>query len=175
MSVKIAIDSRLVELPGESILIGRGAAAQLSLPDSRLFEQHAVLRQVAGRWLIEAQGEAVISVGNGRPTKVGWLSPDDVIRLTETGPTLVFEPTRSPEEVLLASTSPAMAAPAFAAPVIASPVVMRPPQCCRRTNPPLWKPRCSNGRPKRRRNNLAPRIFLPSPGSAAARRWLCSA
>jgi len=46
------------------------------LPRERAVQpQHAVIRQVAGRWLIESQGAGLIRVGNGVPTKDGVAQP----------------------------------------------------------------------------------------------------
>ncbi len=120
MGLMIGIDSRRMEFQEESIVIGRSPSARLSLPDTRLADQHAILRLVAGRWLIEAQGDGVIRVGDGRPTKVAWLNPGDVIHLTETGPSLTFAPTAS-------TVAAAPLAAAVVAPPIPVPAAITPP------------------------------------------------
>lgn len=97
MGLVIGLGSRQIDLPGNEIVIGRSPSVQLSLPgDDRLADRHAVLRQVGARWLIEAEGDAAIRVGDGRPTKVAWLNPGDVIHLTESGPTMTFSPNGAP-------------------------------------------------------------------------------
>src|SRR5262249_9213487 len=64
-----------------------------SLPhDERLAPLQAILKCVAGRWIVEAQGGGAVRVGNGRPAQFAWINPGDVIHLTESGPVLVFEP-----------------------------------------------------------------------------------
>jgi hypothetical protein len=98
MGLTLGVDSRQMEFEESSIVIGRSPSAQLSLADDRLAAEHAILRQVAGRWLIEAQADGVIRVGDGRPTKVAWLTPGDIIHLTEAGPCLTFSPTASPAD-----------------------------------------------------------------------------
>lgn len=93
MTITIALGSRELEFSGDTITIGRDPQAKLSLPDdTRLSPRHAILRQVAGRWMIEAQGSELLQVGEGRPTQFAWLTPGDVIRLTENGPELIFQP-----------------------------------------------------------------------------------
>src|SRR5690242_18919798 len=72
--------------------IGSDPASLVAVPrDAHLAPQHAVIRQVGGRWVIESQGEGLIRIGSGVPTKLGWLSRGDSIKLSETGPELLFE------------------------------------------------------------------------------------
>ena len=60
------------------VTIGSDPGSMVAFPrDARVQPQHAVIRQVAGRWLIESQGAGLIRVGNGVPTKMGWLSRGD--------------------------------------------------------------------------------------------------
>jgi|GEM_PF-2306402 len=93
MGIVIGLDSGRREFAGEEIVIGRSPSAQLSLPEvAHLAERHAILRRVAGRWLIESQGTETLRVGDGRPTKVAWLNPGDVIHLSATGPAITFDP-----------------------------------------------------------------------------------
>ena len=104
MGIVIGLDDRQFELSGDEIVIGRGTSAQLSLPNHpQLDERHAVLRLVAGRWLIESLGEHTLLIGDGRPVRYGWLSEGDVIRLTESGPSLTFQPIRKTPSADLAA------------------------------------------------------------------------
>lgn len=73
------------------IAIGRSPSNQISFPnDTRLAPVQAVLRSVAGRWIIEAREGGPIRVGNGRPAQFAWLNSGDVIQLTEAGPEVIF-------------------------------------------------------------------------------------
>ncbi len=93
MAVVFKIDGKSLRCEGEIIAIGRSPSNQVSLPnDSRLAPVQAVLRLVAGRWIIEARDGGPIRVGTGRPTQFAWLNPDDVIHLTENGPEVIFTP-----------------------------------------------------------------------------------
>jgi hypothetical protein len=75
------------------VTIGSDPGSMVAFPrDARVQPQHAVIRQVAGRWLIESQGEGLIRVGSGVPTKMGWLNRGDSIKLSDDGPELVFDP-----------------------------------------------------------------------------------
>lgn len=82
----------LVERP--SATVGRDPGCTVAFPDdARLLPQHAVLREVSGRWMIEAKGPQLLQIGDGPPARVHWLNPGDVIRLTPAGPELTFQPT----------------------------------------------------------------------------------
>ncbi len=83
-----------------SVLIGRGSACPIRLPDAaHLREDHARLRKVGDRWMVESRGDWTIRVGDDAPAKFGWLKVGDVIRLSQDGPELVFEP--ADEDVVL--------------------------------------------------------------------------
>lgn len=143
MSLILGIDSRQMEFSSQSITIGRSPTSQLSIADPRLSEQHAVLKQVAGRWLIEAVGETAIRVGDGRPSKIAWLNPGDVISLTETGPTLTFSPVVASAPIAV-PTPPVERLPEISLPVVnvapppvASPAVS-PSPTSKQLHPALW-------------------------------------
>jgi hypothetical protein len=104
------------EISQDRILIGRGAHCPICIPDAgNLQDEHARLRKVADRWMIESRGDWLIRVGNDAPSKFGWLKTGDVIRLSRDGPELVFEPAH--EDVVLAGLeSAAEAAPNRALP-----------------------------------------------------------
>lgn len=107
MGLFIGIDSQQMEFSGDVVVIGSSPSSHLFLTDPRLQERHAVLRSVAGRWLIEAQGNATIRVGDGGPTKVAWLNSGDVISLTDSGPTLTFAPVKNGAITSMPVNSPA--------------------------------------------------------------------
>ena len=80
----------------DAVLIGTDAACQVRLPsDGNVQPRHARVRKTAGRWLVESLGDWLLQVGGGSPGRLGWLRPGDVIRLSEAGPNLTFEPTAS--------------------------------------------------------------------------------
>ena len=77
---------------GDDATIGSDPSCTISLPqDPRIKLQHAVLRRIAGRWMIESK-DGEIRVGSDPPAKVKWLSPGDAIELTPLGPQLLFQP-----------------------------------------------------------------------------------
>jgi molecular chaperone DnaK len=81
-----------VRLDSDSALIGRDRTCQIALPEEPSLQPiHAKIRKVANRWMVEAQGEWQIQVGTGMPGRMSWLQPGDMIRLTESGPALIFE------------------------------------------------------------------------------------
>jgi hypothetical protein len=94
MAVTIRISGeREIVVEGDTISVGRDPACSVALPgDERIEPLHAVIRRVAGRWVVEARGNGLIQVGDGRPTQMGWLGPGDLIRLTASGPDLIFDP-----------------------------------------------------------------------------------
>lgn len=83
------------------VTIGSAADSQVAFPrDDRVEPQHAVIRQVAGRWLIESRGDALIRIGTGVPTKMGWLTRGESIKLSESGPELIFDPPETIPELV---------------------------------------------------------------------------
>ena len=85
-------DGRCFSISGEAATVGRSEECDVSLPeDSRILAQHAVLRKVGGRWIIEAKADQLIRVGASQPARVNWVKDSDIIFLTESGPALVFE------------------------------------------------------------------------------------
>lgn len=94
MPVTLAITGRSpISVTDQVISLGSDATCHVSLPDDDgLKPKHAVIRSIAGRWLIEVrEGEAVF-VGGPEPRRLQWLNPGDRIRLTENGPVITFEP-----------------------------------------------------------------------------------
>ena len=88
------------EIDQDSVLIGRGARCAICVPEAgHLQEEHARLRKIADRWMVESRGDWLIRVGNDAPARFGWLKTGDTIRLSKGGPELVFEPAH--EDVVL--------------------------------------------------------------------------
>lgn len=93
MPVVFHIGGQAIRCDAETISIGRAPSNQISLPeDTRLAPVQAVLKLVAGRWIIESREGGPIRVGAGRPTQFAWLNSGDVIQLTESGPEITFAP-----------------------------------------------------------------------------------
>ncbi|MGE5192353.1 MAG: FHA domain-containing protein [Deltaproteobacteria bacterium] len=122
MSITLAISGQppfVVDV--ETLTIGSDPAETIALTgDERVKPRHAVIRRVAGRWLVEAREGESIQVGNARPARVHWLSPGDVIRLTENGPEIAFQPPSARPASPAGPVPPAAkVTPAAAAPQVA--------------------------------------------------------
>ncbi|MDB5346796.1 MAG: hypothetical protein JWP89_5173 [Schlesneria sp.] len=94
MSIRLEIDGQaVVEFEEENILLGSDPACTVPfLPATGLAPKHAVIRKIAGRWIVEVRGGDSIQVGDAEPTRMHWLNPGDIIRLTDAGPSVQFEP-----------------------------------------------------------------------------------
>jgi len=102
----------IVEIEGNSATIGSDSACAINFSGNNLVEaQHAAIKKVAGRWMIEAKGETLLKVANSEPGRVHWLQPGDVVELAEGGPELVFNPTADATVVATSSAVPATPAP----------------------------------------------------------------
>jgi pSer/pThr/pTyr-binding forkhead associated (FHA) protein len=95
VSVLLQLPSgKTISLERQTILIGSGTDCDISLPSEvGLQRQHARIRRVADRWLVESQGDWRIRVNHSEPGRTAWLRPGDQIQLAPSGPTLVFQPT----------------------------------------------------------------------------------
>jgi hypothetical protein len=94
MAIVLAISGRPpLEVDAESVTIGSDPAGTIALSgDERIKPRHAVIRRVAGRWLVEARECDFLQVGQSEPARVHWLNPGDVIHLAENGPDITFQP-----------------------------------------------------------------------------------
>jgi hypothetical protein len=175
MSITIGLDARRLKFAKDEIVVGRSSTADVSLPDAvHLADRHAILRKVAGKWLIEAQQDGVLRVGDGRPTKVAWLNAGDQIHLTDSGPVLTFDPaagaaSASPApvvEILPEDSGPIRRAAPILAPVAA--LVDEPEQI---VIPPGWAEDFDDGAEKplqrKRRNATSDGVAAKTP----APRW----
>jgi hypothetical protein len=98
-------DGQRREFRHDPITVGRGPGCQIWLPDeTHLRDEHARIRKIAGRWLVESLGDWPIQAGVEQPARLAWLRIGDPIRLSQDGPELVFEPAR--EDVVLDSVAP---------------------------------------------------------------------
>jgi len=120
MAIALAISGKpLLEVDAESITIGSDPAGVVTFSgDERIKPRHAVIRRVAGRWLVEVREAESIQVGDSEPARVHWLNAGDVIRLVENGPEITFQPP--------IASAPAPAARSAPAPPISPPVQIRP-------------------------------------------------
>jgi hypothetical protein len=84
-------NGRIVCLAARSVLIGRAPECDISLPrQTNLQMQHARLRYLSGRWLIESHGDWPLSVNDGDQVTTAWLKEGDRVRLAAEGPELVM-------------------------------------------------------------------------------------
>jgi|GEM_PF-6456699 len=128
MAIVLALAGRPpLEIDDDSITIGRESSSTVAFPgDEKISSHHAVIRKVAGRWLVEAREASFLQVGNAAPARVNWLSPGDVIRLAEGGPEIVFQPPAVAPTQPAPIALPVPTAPP-AAPPIAKPVTIEKP------------------------------------------------
>ncbi|MFN0055064.1 MAG: hypothetical protein ACKV0T_23065 [Planctomycetales bacterium] len=114
-----------VQIEAEGVTIGSDSATGIAFPaDPRLEPHHAVIRQVAGRWLIEAQGTRLFQIGSGVPTRMAWLSSGDCIKLSQEGPELIFSLSEPAQPVAMRSEPAkpvAIATGAIPAPAVPAP------------------------------------------------------
>jgi hypothetical protein len=92
MAVLVAQDRRVFSVDADSTTIGRDPGCTIALSDvPGLSPQHARIRRVGDRWLIESISAAEIQV-IGKPLgRLYWLQSGDVIRLFADGPELRFD------------------------------------------------------------------------------------
>jgi hypothetical protein len=131
MAIALAISGKpLLEVDSESITIGSDPTGIIAIAgDDRIKPRHAVIRRVAGRWLVEVREAESIQVGDSEPGRVHWLNPGDVIRLVENGPEITFQPANT-------KPAPPPAAPSIPLAPVSAPAKSRPVQ----TDAPALKP-----------------------------------
>jgi len=100
MTVTIQLPSNeQVTTDGSTILIGTDISCDVCLPrESGCQAQHALIRKLANRWLVESLGDWSIRAGASEQGKRCWLQPGDLIHLMPHGPVLVFEPRANSSE-----------------------------------------------------------------------------
>ena len=94
MPITLAIHGRPpITVGEEEISLGSDPSCQVSFTDiDEIKPNHAVIREIGGKWLIEAREADSLIVGNAKPARIHYLKPGDVIRLTENSPPVTFEP-----------------------------------------------------------------------------------
>jgi len=95
MSIKLAVAGRRqIVLDAENISLGSDPGCSVTFPDhADVKPKHAIIRSIAGRWLIEVRQAESVFIGTSDPKRMHWLTAGDVIRLTENGPPITFQPT----------------------------------------------------------------------------------
>ena len=82
-----------IVLESHSVTVGRDQRCDVRLPDQEgIHPIHAKIIRMAGRWMIESEGDWLLQVNDGIPGRKCWLNPGDRIRLTDSGPMIVFQP-----------------------------------------------------------------------------------
>lgn len=74
----------------DTISIGSAPSCQICISDPGVRLKHAIIRKVAGKWMIEAEEGILLKVGDEEPARKSWLSEDCTIRLANEGPTVTF-------------------------------------------------------------------------------------
>ncbi|MBS0204799.1 MAG: hypothetical protein JSS49_17980 [Planctomycetes bacterium] len=93
MSIRLEVDGKVVEINEDTVVLGSDPGCSISLPQvGEMTPRHAVIRKIAGRWIVEVREAAFIRVGDQPSARMHWLNPGDVIYLTDTAPEIVFEP-----------------------------------------------------------------------------------
>jgi hypothetical protein len=102
MPIRLEIDEGfVVEFEDDTVTIGTDPACNIPYPPGGgIAPKHAVIRRIAGRWIIEAREADSIQVGDDAPTRMHWLTGGDVIRLTDAGPVITFEPAATATKTL---------------------------------------------------------------------------
>ena len=94
MSITVELSNcRRITVEKNSATIGQGPGADIVVKSTELQPIHAKISKVAGKWMVESEGDWLLQVGDGVPGRKQWLEPNQVVRLTETGIRIIFEPT----------------------------------------------------------------------------------
>lgn len=130
-------DGRRVSIDAPAAKLGQSSECEIRLTDARVLPVHATIRKVADRWVVEAAGDWCLQVGELAPARLCWLKPGDRVRLTESGPAIVFEPPNPVEP----KPAPSVANPARDPAPVARTAVKPVPVAQERTRPngvPAW-------------------------------------
>ena len=93
MAITIELnDGQRITIEKNMATIGRGPGADIVVKSPELQPIHATISQVSEKWMVESAGDWLIQVSDGIPGRKQWLQPDQVLRLTESGVRVVFEP-----------------------------------------------------------------------------------
>lgn len=95
-------------IESQDVVIGSGERCQIVLPDAE--KRHAMLRLVAGRWLLESIDDAPLWV-NERSQSKAFLNATDTFRVSAKGAPLVFEVATVPTVAVAAATTAPLSPP----------------------------------------------------------------
>ena len=95
-----------ITIEKNSATVGRGPGADILVKSTELQPIHAKISKVAGKWMVESEGDWLLQVGDGVPGRKQWLEPNQVVRLTETGVRIIFEPTARTKPVSQVRSAP---------------------------------------------------------------------
>lgn len=96
-----------IELPsGSSVVLDQGSVTLGTAPDcdvvlpnqEGLHPRHASIRRIANRWMIEAQGDWCLQVGDGVAGRKCWLESGNLVRLNEGGYQMSFHVNETSED-----------------------------------------------------------------------------
>jgi hypothetical protein len=93
MAITVGLaNGQVITVEREAATIGRGPGVDVTIASPDIQPLHARIMRVAGRWLVESAGDWLLQVGDSVPGRKQWLQPEQVICLSASGVTLVFEP-----------------------------------------------------------------------------------
>ncbi len=102
MAISLKLPSgSTVTADGPVVTIGSDPACEVSLPDEPgIHPRHASIKKIANKWMIQSEGDWNLQAGDGPAGRKCWLKSGDLIQLTESGTSIVFnaveEPTTPP-------------------------------------------------------------------------------
>lgn len=93
MSIRLEIDGEVYEFTEAIITLGSDPGCTVLFPESEeMTPCHAVIRKISGRWSVEVRDASFIQVGDEPKSRMYWLNQGDVIRMTDNGPNITFQP-----------------------------------------------------------------------------------
>ena len=92
MAIQLELDNGTLQtFTCAEVSIGSSAMCDFEIPPAfGIQRQHARIRRVSSRWLLESLGDWLLHVGQADPSHRHWLESGDQINLTERGPILHF-------------------------------------------------------------------------------------
>ncbi|QDT92512.1 FHA domain-containing protein [Gimesia algae] len=84
-------DGEQISFTGNKATIGSNSNCTIVIRDDpRIANRHAVIKNIAGRWLVESTSETLLSANDSEPNRLCWIKSNDQIKLTQDGPEIVF-------------------------------------------------------------------------------------
>lgn len=99
MSITVELNGIRQTFAGDEVLLGSDRNCDIRVDHAGVRPKHAVLRQVGGRWMVEARDGHEVQVDDGAWQRLTWLKPGQAIRLAAESPAFTFEPTESVRSV----------------------------------------------------------------------------